>query len=324
MVFVLTRQSKFIRNLYESTSSSSRHYYLMHVVKIIRIFRLFPLIIISISIYQLLVCYAIQLPDLLISPDPRMNKATTRFTFIGHATTLIEIDHLRIMTDPILRSRVLHLVRHAPPIQPSWYLNIDVVLISHAHWDHLDIHSLGKITGDPLFIVPPGVDKILYKYGFNKLQVLDVGDRIAIGELVIIATPAAHDGNRLRYMGEEQATGFLIEGSQRIYFAGDTDIYPEMAEMRNKLDLALLPVWGWGPTLGDGHMDPKGAAGATEILLPDAVIPIHWGTLYPIGLHFLFPSFLVTPPIEYKKFAEKLTPEVEIIILPPGEGMVLE
>lgn len=253
-----------------------------------------------------------------------MDSESTRVTYIGHATTLIEMDQLRILTDPILRSRVLHLVRQGPGPDPALFQDIDVVLISHAHWDHLDIPSLRRITGEPLFIVPPGVDKILAKYGFTRVQVVEVGDRIEFGELTITATPAEHDGNRLRYLGEEQACGYLIEGSQRIYFAGDTERYPEMAEMRLSLDLALLPVWGWGPTLGEGHLDPAGAAAATEIIQPKVAIPIHWGTLYPIGLRFLFPSFLITPPYDYKKLAEKLAPEVEVIILPPGKSVYLE
>lgn len=296
----------------------------VHIFKTLHFFILVPLIIVMIPIYKLVIGYDIQQNDLLISPDLRMNEETTRFTYIGHATTLIEMDRLRILTDPILRSRVLHLVRHAPDIQPSLFVNIDVVLISHAHWDHLDVPSLRKIDGEPLFIVPPGVDKILYKNGLNKVRVMEVGEKIEIGELIITATPAAHDGNRLRYLGEELAIGYLIEGSRVIYFAGDTDIYPEMAGMQKQLDLALLPVWGWGPTLGDGHMDPKAAAMATEIMQPKMVIPIHWGTLYPIGLRFLFPSFLITPPHDYKKMAEKLAPEVEVTILPPGKSIPLE
>jgi L-ascorbate metabolism protein UlaG (beta-lactamase superfamily) len=245
-------------------------------------------------------------------------------TYIGHATTLIEMDGLRIMTDPILRSRVLHLSRSKKQIEREWLQNIDIVLISHAHWDHLDIPSLRMIRGDPLIIVPPGVGNIVAKGGFERVVVLEVSGQYDLDGLRIIATYADHDGRRFRFFGDAKAVGYVINGSYKFYFAGDTDLYPEMADMRGELDVALLPVWGWGPTVGGGHMNPRQAAKATGILQPRIAIPIHWGTLFPIGLRLLMPDYLRFPPREFKRETAKSAPDVDVIILPSGSTLDID
>ena len=108
----------------------------------------------------------------------------------------------------------------------------------------------------------------------------------------MLATRADHEGRRIPWIPTTDPLGFLIEGSHEIYFAGDTDLFPEMSSIGKQLDLALLPVWGWGPNLGVGHMNPPRAAQALLHLRPRAAIPIHWGTYAPIGLDLLRPNFL--------------------------------
>ena len=96
------------------------------------------------------------------------------------------------------------------------------------------------------------------------------------------ATYAAHDGARPPYPARAPAIGYAILGSRRVYFAGDTDLFPEMEGLVPDLDLALVPIWGWGPTLGRGaHLDPEGAAEAIALLRPKVAVPIHWGTMPP-------------------------------------------
>ena len=80
------------------------------------------------------------------------------------------------------------------------------------------------------------------------------------------------------------AVGFLVRGSQTVYFAGDTGLFPGLEGLADPLDVALLPIWGWGPTLGEGHLDPERAAEAVSLLAPRIVIPIHWGSLHPLGM----------------------------------------
>ena len=86
------------------------------------------------------------------------------------------------------------------------------------------------------------------------------------------------------------------------------------------IDLALLPIWGWGPSLGPGHMDPERAARAAALIEPKIVIPIHWGTLYPRFLHRLRPRPLSDPPRELARWMKELAPQVELRVLAPGES----
>jgi L-ascorbate metabolism protein UlaG (beta-lactamase superfamily) len=92
-----------------------------------------------------------------------------------------------------------------------------------------------------------------------------------------------------------------------------------MADFGGNLDLALLPVWGWGPTLGPGHLNPDRAARAAALLSPRLAVPIHWGTLYPPGLARLRPRPLSEPPREFAARARVLAPEVEVRVATPGE-----
>lgn len=240
-------------------------------------------------------------------------------TYIGHATTLIELDGMRLLTDPLLRQRVWHLRRQKTPIQPGWYQNLDAVLISHLHWDHLDLPSLKLLDRDTHLIVPRGLGRLLRRNGFRHLQELSIGQTTSVGPLILTATYADHDCARLRFGRAADCLGFIINGSHTVYFAGDTDLFPEMAGLVDDLDLALLPVWGWGPTLGPGHMNPYRAAQALRLLTPRLAIPIHWGTLHPIGLNWLNPRFLSDPPHLFANFAATLAPEVQVHILPPGD-----
>ena len=118
------------------------------------------------------------------------------------------------------------------------------------------------------------------------------------------------------------ALGFVVNGRNRIYFAGDTDLFDGMADFA-PLDVALLPVWGWGPSLGHGHMDPARAARALTMLSPRLAIPIHWGTLYPAGLGWFRPRLLTEPPRRFARHAAELAPDVDVQVLEPGESLDL-
>jgi L-ascorbate metabolism protein UlaG (beta-lactamase superfamily) len=112
-----------------------------------------------------------------------------------------------------------------------------------------------------------------------------------------------------------------VVGSNRVYFAGDTDVFPEMEGLVDDLDLALLPIWGWGPSLGPGHLDPGRAAEAARLLAPRLVVPIHWGTYSPLT-HGLWrsPAFLHSPPTLFAAELAKRAPGVELRVLQPGES----
>ncbi|NJN82791.1 MAG: MBL fold metallo-hydrolase [Caldilineaceae bacterium] len=246
-----------------------------------------------------------------------------RITYLGHATLLIETEGVRLLTDPLLRNWVWHLRRRTGPVDPKLYQNLDAVLISHMHWDHLDLPSLRLLDPDTHIIAPHGAASLLHKNGFRWVTELGVGDTIDVGSVPIMATYAMHDGARVRYTKAADCLGYLIGSSYTVYFAGDTELFPEMADLASHLDVALLPVWGWGPTLGRGHMDPQRAAQAAQLLQPRVAIPIHWGTLFPFALDRVLPKFLVEPPELFASFTSSYAPNVRTKIVPPGDAVYL-
>jgi L-ascorbate metabolism protein UlaG (beta-lactamase superfamily) len=241
-----------------------------------------------------------------------------QLTYIGHATTLIEVGGARILTDPVLRDRVLHLERRAGAVDRSAIATLDLVLVSHLHHDHFDPSSLRMIDRRANLVVPRGAGHAASRLGFAEVIELGEGETFTIGGLEVTATHAEHgDGRWPR--GRSKAIGFLIASDQRVYFAGDTNIFDGMRKLAKALDVALLPVWGWGPRLGPGHLDPAHAAEALSLLRPRVAVPIHWGTLYPIGLRRFRPHLMTEPPRAFARQAAKRTPAVDVRILNPGE-----
>jgi L-ascorbate metabolism protein UlaG (beta-lactamase superfamily) len=245
-------------------------------------------------------------------------------TYVGHATLLIELDGIRLLTDPILRNQVLHLRRGQSVVDEAWYQDLDAVLISHQHWDHLDFPSLKMMDEATRLLVPRGTGAMFERRGFQRVHEMIAGENIQIQAVSIEATEAQHDGARFRFGPPADCLGFVMRGSYTVYFAGDTDLFPDMANLVDRLDVALLPVWGWGPTLGAGHLDPYRAALALQMLEPRLAIPIHWGTLHPFGFNWGSPGFLSDPPHSFARHAANLAPGVRIEILPPGGSIAAE
>jgi L-ascorbate metabolism protein UlaG (beta-lactamase superfamily) len=238
--------------------------------------------------------------------------------YVGHATVLIELDGLRLLTDPVLGATVGPLRRHGPPPPPEAAEEIDAILISHLHRDHADLPSLRRFAGRAPLIVPAGTGRFFAARGLGEAVELAPGESHRLGPLALTATVADHDVGRGL---AAEPVGFLVEGTRRLYFAGDTDLFDGMAQLGEGLDLALLPVWGWGPTLGPGHMNPERAARAAALLSPRVAVPIHWGTLYPAGLARLRPRPLSQPPREFAARVGTLAPRVEVRVLAPGAAL---
>lgn len=247
-------------------------------------------------------------------------RSNSSITYIGHATLLIEMDGVRILTDPILRSHVSGFIRRQTPL-PTGLSHIDLVLISHLHFDHFDMASLRLIGHNVQIAVPTGAGDYLKRNGFRHVREVNVGDRIQVGKVEVVTTPANHKGRRTPFRPQADCLGYLVHGSDVVYFAGDTDLFPEMNDFPNNLDLALMPVWGWGPTLGTGHMDPKRAAEALTLLQPRFAMPIHWGTFFPFGMRYSHGHLLAEPPHLFAHHARELAPQVEVKIINPGESL---
>lgn len=239
-------------------------------------------------------------------------------TYVGHATVLIEMDGVRLLTDPLLRNRVGAIRRRSTAVEPSMFENIDAVLISHLHLDHLDLPSLRMLDRSVCLVAPAGTADVLYGEGFDNIEEVRIADSTRIGPLKITATYAHHPGGRYPFGPAADSVGYLIKGRSSVYFAGDTDIFPEMANLEPELDLALLPVWGWGPRIHGGHLTPRSAAESLSLLRPRMAVPIHWGTFSPIGMGWMNPRFLSDPPYTFKGHAGHLAPEVDVQVVAPG------
>jgi L-ascorbate metabolism protein UlaG (beta-lactamase superfamily) len=246
-----------------------------------------------------------------------------RIEYVGHATVFVDLDGVRLLTDPLLRTRVAHL-RRSTPVNARALRGLDAVLISHAHYDHLDLPSLEKLGKKIPVVVPRGLGGLLRKRKFESVLEVEVGETFAIGELGIRAVHAEHDRSRGPFGVSADPLGYVISGSKSVYFAGDTDLYDEMSEL-GPVDVGLIPIWGWGPSLGrGGHLDPVRAAEAVARIRPGVVVPIHWGTYFPIHLGLTGrPGFVDVPPLEFAAALSENGAEARVEVLRPGESVDL-
>lgn len=240
-------------------------------------------------------------------------------TYIGHATTLLEMSGRRFLTDPILADRLLHIRRVAASPDIGALQGLDAVLVSHAHLDHLHLPSLRLVAGSCPVVVPRGCGQLVRRGGVGDVTEIVAGERIEIGGVEISATPALHDGRRWPLGRRTPSLGFVLSGTNRIYFAGDTDLFEGMRELARSIDVALVPVAGWGAHLPAGHLDPPRAVKALKLLEPRIAVPIHWGTLASGALRRL--GDLQGAPQEFALLAAEQVPAVDVRVLQPGESL---
>jgi L-ascorbate metabolism protein UlaG (beta-lactamase superfamily) len=190
------------------------------------------------------------------------------------------------------------------------------VVISHAHADHFDPASLAAIPGHPRLVVPRGLGSAAEKATGGPVTEVVEGDTVTIGAVSITAVAARH------WMSpgapRAQPLGYLIDAGRRVWFAGDTGRFDAMADLAGAVDVALLPIWTWGPHLGPGHLGPRSAAEVLRDVAPAAAVPIHWGTLYPRRLHRVWPGPLAGPGDRFAAHAAQLAPGVDVRVLRPG------
>ncbi|TFV62773.1 UNVERIFIED_ORG: MBL fold metallo-hydrolase [Bacillus sp. AZ43] len=210
--------------------------------------------------------------------------------FLGHSTVRVELAGRTVLTDPLLAPTVGALRRVVPMPDPVAWAGVDLVLISHLHGDHLHLPSLRMIGRTARIVVPRGAGDWLRGRGFPRVDELSAGEGLIDGGLRVTAVRAEHSGHRWgprsTHGPDTEALGFLLEdGGTSVYVSGDTGLYDGMALLAEReIDVALLPVWGWGPSLGPGHLDPVTAADAVELVRPRIAVPVHWGTLAIAGM----------------------------------------
>jgi L-ascorbate metabolism protein UlaG (beta-lactamase superfamily) len=244
--------------------------------------------------------------------------AGVRIVYVGHSTVLVDMDGVRLLTDPLLRPRLAHL-RRVGKLDAGALRGVDAVLVSHIHFDHLDLPSLERLGRELPLVVPSGAAGLLRRKRFRSVTELAVGEELRIGPLTIRGAPAVHDAGRVPLGVRAEPMGHVISGARSVYFAGDTDVFDGMAELA-PVDVALVPVAGWGSRLGPGHMDPRGAADAVALLEASVAIPIHWGT------YLTFPAargatteVLEAPAEEFSAHVRELDSSIDVRLLRPGE-----
>lgn len=249
-------------------------------------------------------------------------------TWWGHATVTVRDSGVRVLTDPLFVRRLAHLRRRRGVLPPAPAAEADVVLVSHLHADHLHIGSLARLAAGTEVLLPrgalaavPGLRKVRSRL---RLTEIAAGESRRFGEVTVRAVPAAHDGRRLPY-GRQRiaALGYVVAGEARTYFAGDTGLFDGMADVVGPCDIALLPVGGWGPFLGHGHLDAGRAARALADLSPRAAVPVHYGTYWPIGMDAVRPHEFHAPGHDFVRLAAAAAPEVRVHRLDHGQSVLV-
>jgi L-ascorbate metabolism protein UlaG (beta-lactamase superfamily) len=254
----------------------------------------------------------------------RIAGSEPSLTYLGHASVALDLAGGRIVTDPILRGRVGYLRRVA--VAPGAdAMTADVVLVSHVHHDHLDGPSLRRFGSRTPVAAPRGSRRLLMSKGVLNVVELLPGESVRMAGATVNATEAEHETTRLPGGRRVPALGFVIvDGGLRIFFAGDTDLFDGMEAIGDVgLDVALVPITGWGPRVPPGHMNPVSAAQSLRLLRPRIAVPIHWGTLAPIWWRRRSATVMREPAEQFAREAAQVAPGVDVRIVPPGESLAI-
>jgi len=176
-----------------------------------------------------------------------------RVAWLGHATVVIELDGVRVLTDPLLQKHAGPLRRRTPQPDPAQWRGVDAVLVSHLHHDHAQLRSLRQVAGRPLLSAAPNVEWMRRRHLADAVA-LDNERWTRIARNVEVRQVRADHQHRPMPRRPNAANGHVLRGpSGTVWVAGDTSLYPEMSAMAEiaggGIDLALVPIGGWGPRL---------------------------------------------------------------------------
>jgi L-ascorbate metabolism protein UlaG (beta-lactamase superfamily) len=262
-------------------------------------------------------------PSRFATPPP----SGLRVTWLGHSTMLVEIDGRRFLTDPVWSDRI----SPVPWVGPTrWYPNplpldrmpeLDAVILSHDHYDHLDYPTIAAMKdADTTFVVPLGVGSHLAYWGVPVARIveLDWWERHRIGDVELVCTPARHaSGRQLFDQNDTLWAGWAFVGPRhRAWFSGDTGLFPAMKEIGERLgpfDLTMIEVGAYGQAWPDWHLGPEQAVRAHQWVRGEVLLPVHWG-LFALAYHGW------TEPIERTLVAADEA-KVEVVAPRPGESV---
>lgn len=266
----------------------------------------------------------------MLGPVPRDEQDGRReplsVTWLGHATVLLDVGGARILTDPVLRDSPGLLRRVGPTPQSHQWAGTTAVLLSHLHLDHADVASLRRL--EVPVATAPGTESWVARQGHRVLLATEEqwtpvpGAGSVVSGVEIRPVKAVHHSRPMPHR-PNAATGFLLRSADwMLWFAGDTELYDDIdrvAEIAGRpIDLALLPIGGWGPRLSPGHMGPADAAETCRRVEAVRVLPIHHGTFHPVAWPSGRLDWMRRPAEEFVRELEATSPATELV--PPVVG----
>lgn len=262
--------------------------------------------------------------DLAVGPESGL-----RLTWLGHATSLVELDGRRFLLDPVWAERASPWSFTGPrrffeaPLELADLPPLDGVLISHDHYDHLDRVTVQRLaqTGVP-FVVPLGVGEHLRSWGVEDAQITELTwwEDVTVSGVVITATPARHASGRSTLFTDMNATlwaGFVLRGPEhRVYYAGDTamfDAFEEIGARLGPFDASLIEIGAYNKHWADLHLGPEQAVEAFQQVRGGVLIPVHWAT-FDLAMHSW------TEPVE-RLLAAADAVDAKVAVPRPGQSV---
>jgi L-ascorbate metabolism protein UlaG (beta-lactamase superfamily) len=255
-------------------------------------------------------------------------SARTTIAWLGHSTVVLDVGGARLLTDPLLHRHNWPLRRRGGRPAATAWADADAVLLSHLHHDHAELSSLRLLPGVPVLTAGENADWLRRK-GVGAARGIDEGwvDVGATG--VRVRLVRADHGNRPMPHRPNAANGHLVRApGVSVWVAGDTSLYDEMADLprlaEGGVDLAVVPIGGWGPRLSGGHLDPDGAARACAAAGARHAVPVHWGTLHAPFFSRFPRGWLDSPGEVFAEALRRRAPGCRPIVLRPGETQSVE
>lgn len=246
--------------------------------------------------------------------------------WLGHASVVLDVGGARLLTDPLLRRHAGLLRRRGAAPAQEWWAGADAVLLSHLHHDHAELASLRMLEEVPVLTAPANA-RWLRQHGVAGALGVTRPWAVPGADVEVVPVPAVH-GHRPMPHRPNAAGGFVVRTPRaRIWFAGDTELFPAMTDVPRvaggSVDVALVPVGGWGPRLSGGHMDPVQAARACALAGARAAVPVHWGTLHAPASRWLPPGWMDVAGHAFAAACLRVAPSVRPVVLRPGEAVRL-
>jgi L-ascorbate metabolism protein UlaG (beta-lactamase superfamily) len=253
---------------------------------------------------------------------PKIRKGEICITWIGHASFLIQTHETNILIDPIW-SKWLKVIKRLkqPGIEIDHLPSIDFVLVTHAHFDHLDRRTLARVASGQPIVVPIGVGNLVHDLGFNIVHELDYWQTVKLGPIEVSLTPCAHWGARFLADLHRGFGGFVVKMDGRtIFHCGDSAYFDGFKEIgdRHDIDIALLPIGGYdAPTGREVHMNPEQAVRSFLELRAKIFVPMHYGS-FRLGY-----EPLEEPPARLLASARDAGIEDKLLVMTEGSPVVL-